>query len=192
MLDLEVLGMCVHELRVARGLALQALASATGVSVSMLSAIERAEKAPTVVVLSRVADGLGMTLGQLLALVESDRVVLRRAAEHEVIDELGGWRRTVLTPVIPGVNFEWIRATLPAHCNAGAFPAYAPGSHEFVSVETGTLHLTVGDSVYELQSGDTVYFPGDTGHAYSNHADTPCTYCVAALIMRPRIAGARR
>jgi transcriptional regulator with XRE-family HTH domain len=191
MFDVDALGARVHELRVARGLALQALSSATGVSVSMLSAIERADKAPTVVVLSRVADGLGLTLGQLLASVESDRVVVRRATEHEVIDEPGGWRRTVLTPVIPGVNFEWIRATLPARCKAGAFPAYAPGSHEFVSVEAGTLHLTVGDSVYELQSGDTLYFPGDTDHAYSNLADTTCTYCVAALIMRPRIAGAR-
>jgi XRE family transcriptional regulator, regulator of sulfur utilization len=190
MFDLQALGERVHELRVAHGLGLRALSSASGVSVSMLSAIERANKAPTVVVISRIADGLGLTLGQLLASVESDRVVLRRAAEHEVIDEPGGWQRTVLTPVIPGVNFEWIRTTLPARCNAGAFPAYAPGSHEFASVEAGTLHLTVEDNVHELHTGDTLYFPGDADHAYSNHADTACTYCVAALIMRPRIAAA--
>jgi quercetin dioxygenase-like cupin family protein len=40
--------------------------------------------------------------------------------------------------------------------------------------------------VYELQAGDTLYFPGDAAHAYANHADTTCTYRVAALIMRPR------
>jgi len=191
MLELDVLGARVHELRLSQGLGLQALASATGVSVSMLSAIERAEKAPTVLVLSRIADGLKLTLGGLLASVESDRVVLRRAAEHEVIDEPGGWRRVVLTPVIPGVNFEWIRTTLPARCDAGVFPAYAPGSHEFVSVEAGALHVTVADNVYELQAGDTLYFPGEA-HAYANHADTPCTYSVAALIMRPRTAAAPR
>ncbi len=173
-------------------LGLQALSGATGVSVSMLSAIERAEKVPTVVVLSRIADGLGLTMGQLLASVEADRVVVRRVAEHEAIDEPGGWHRTVLTPVVPGVNFEWIRTTLPARCDAGTFPAYAPGSHEFVSVEAGTLHVTVGDNVYELQTGDTIYFPGDMNHAYGNHADTACTYSVAALIMRPRIAAVPR
>jgi transcriptional regulator with XRE-family HTH domain len=191
MLELDALGVRVRELRAAQGLGLQALSSATGVSVSMLSAIERAEKAPTIVVLSRIADGLKVTLGGLLEPLESDRVVLRRAAEHEVIDEPGGWRRVVLTPVIPGVNFEWIRTTLPAHCDAGAFPAYAAGSHEFVSVETGTLHVTVAEKLYELQARDTLYFPGEA-HAYANHADTPCTYSVAALIMRPRTGGAPR
>lgn len=191
MLELDALGVRVRGLRVAQGLGLQALSSATGVSVSMLSAIERAEKAPTVVVLSRIADGLKVTLGGLLGPLESDRVVLRRADEHEVIDEPGGWRRVVLTPVIAGVNFEWIRTTLPARCDAGAFPAYAPGSHEFVSVETGTLHVTVAEKVYELRSGDTLYFPGEP-HAYANQADTPCNYSVAALIMRPRTAAAAR
>ncbi|MGA2164583.1 MAG: XRE family transcriptional regulator [Solirubrobacteraceae bacterium] len=191
MLELDALGVRVRELRVAQGLGLQALSSITGVSVSMLSAIERAEKAPTVVVLSRIADGLKVTLGGLLAPLESDRVVLRRAAEHEIIDEPGGWRRVVLSPVIPGVNFEWIRTRLPAHCDAGAFPAYAPGSHEFVSVETGTLHATIAEEVYELLAGDTLYFPSGT-HAYANHGDAPCTYAVAALIMRPRTASTPR
>jgi transcriptional regulator with XRE-family HTH domain len=187
MVDLKALGARLHELRVGQGLGLQALSKATGVSVSMLSAIERAEKAPTVVVLSRVADGLKLTLAALLASVEGDRALVRRAAEHEVIDEPGGWRRTVLTPVITGVNFEWVRTTLPAHCDAGAFPAYAPGSHEFVSVQAGTLTVTVGENTYELQPDDTLYFPSEP-HAYANHGETPCTYSVAALIMRPRAA----
>jgi hypothetical protein len=28
---------------------------------------------------------------------------------------------------VPGVNFEWIRSTLPPGCDAGEFPAYACG-----------------------------------------------------------------
>jgi len=86
------------------------------------------------------------------------------------------------------VNFEWIRTTLPAGCDAGTFPAYAPGSHEFVVVEHGTLHLGIGDAVYDLTAGDSVYFPADTRHAYANRTGEPCTYYVAALIMRPRTA----
>jgi transcriptional regulator with XRE-family HTH domain len=188
MIDEVVLGRHIHALRTERGLALTALAERTGVSVSMLSAVERGAKTPTVVVLARIADGLGLALTQLLAAVEPERVLLRRARDQEVIDEPGGWRRTVLTPVVPGVNFEWIRTTLPAHCDAGGFPAYAPGSHEFVAVSAGTLHLTVGDREYRLDAGDSIYFPADAAHGYANHADVPCVYDVAALIMRPRTA----
>ncbi|MCR6483720.1 XRE family transcriptional regulator [Amycolatopsis sp. OK19-0408] len=189
MLDPVLLGRRLHDLRADRGLALTALAKEAGVSVSMLSAIERGEKTPTVVVLSRIADGLGLSLSRLLADLETDRVIVRRAAEQDHVAEPGGWHRTVLTPVVPGVNFEWIRTTLPPRCDAGTFPAYAPGSHEFVAVEAGTLHLGVGAAEYVLGAGDSVYFPADAPHSYANRGADPCVYHVAALIMRPRKTG---
>ncbi|MEV6624278.1 XRE family transcriptional regulator [Amycolatopsis sp. NPDC051106] len=186
MIDPANLGRRLHALRTDRGLALSALAREAGVSVSMLSAIERGEKTPTVVVLSRIADGLGLSLSRLLAGLEIDPVVVRRAAEQDHVAEPGGWHRTVLTPVVPGVNFEWIRTTLPPRCDAGEFPAYAPGSHEFVAVESGTLSLGVGSAEYVLQAGDSVYFPADAPHSYANRGDEPCEYHVAALVMRSR------
>jgi len=151
----------------------------------MLSAVERGEKVPTVVVLDRIADGLNLRLSQLVSELETDRVVLRRASQQETVDE-GGWRRTILTPVVPGVNFEWIRTTLPPLADAGDFPAYAPGSHEFVVVTAGVLHLGVGGREYVLDAGDSLYFPADSIHSYANRGDVTCEYFVAALIMRPR------
>jgi transcriptional regulator with XRE-family HTH domain len=191
MIDPVMLGRRLRELRGGRGLALSALAKEAGVSVSMLSAIERGEKTPTVVVLSRIADGLGLSLSRLLADLETDRVIVRRAAEQDHVAERGddGVHRTVLTPVVPGVNFEWIRTTLPPRCDAGTFPAYAQGSHEFVAVESGALCLGVGDTRYVLTAGDSVYFPADTPHSYANRGEDPCVYHVAALIMRPRKTG---
>ncbi|GAB2582271.1 XRE family transcriptional regulator [Streptomyces capparidis] len=192
MLDLAELGRRVQGLRLDRGLTLQALADAASVSVSMLSSVERGQKAPTVVVLARVADGLGVPLAELVASAEDRRVVVRRAAEQDVVDEPGGWRRAILTPVVPGVNFEWIRSTLPPGCDAGRFPAYAPGSHEFVVVHSGELRLTVGDTSLELAAGDSVYFAADVPHGYANPGTAACTYYVAALIMRPRGPSSRR
>ena len=84
------------------------------------------------------------------------------------------------------MNFEWIRSTLPPGCDAGQFPAYAAGSHEYVAVESGTLRLTVGDQVFDLRAGDSLYFAADVSHGYANSTTEPCTYHVAALIMRPR------
>ncbi|MEU5613045.1 XRE family transcriptional regulator [Streptomyces sparsogenes] len=191
MLDLVTLGARVQGLRHARGLTLQRLAHAAEVSVSMLSSVERGQKAPTVLVLARIADGLGVPLADLVAEPEDGRVVVRRAADQDTVEEPGGWRRTVLTPVVPGVNFEWIRTTLPPGCDAGTFPAYAPGSHEFVVVESGTLRLTLGGRTVELGAGDSAYFAADVGHGYANPGREPCAYHVAALIMRPRAAQPR-
>ncbi len=37
-----------------------------------------------------------------------------------------------------------------------------------------------------LHAGDSAYFAADVVHGYANPGRTPCTYHVAALIMRPR------
>jgi transcriptional regulator with XRE-family HTH domain len=191
LVNLEALGRHIQELRHDRAMTLQQLADAADVSVSMLSSVERGHKAPTVVVLSRIAEGLGVPLAELVAQPEDRRVIVRRAADQEHIDEPGEWRRTILTPVVPGVNFEWIRTTLPPGCDAGRFPAYAPGSHEYVAVESGTLRLTLGERVLDLDAGDSVYFAADVEHGYANPGADSCTYHVAALIMRPRRAQPR-
>ena len=185
-MDLVALGRRIQELRLDRILTLQALAEAASVSVSMLSSVERGQKAPTIVVLARIAAGLGVPLAELVASVADERVLVRRAADQDIVDEPGGWQRVILTPVVPGVNFEWIRSTLPPGCDAGQYAAYAPGSHEFVVVQSGILRLTIGDTPVELAAGDSAYFAADVTHRYANTGATACTYYVAALIMRPR------
>lgn len=186
MLDVRELGRRIQRLRQERTLTLHELAGAADVSVSMLSSVERGRKAPTIVVLARIAYGLAVPLTDLVAPPDEDRLVVRRAGDQDVVDEPGGWRRTILSPVVPGVNFEWIRTTLPPGCDAGQFPAYAPGSHEFVAVESGTLRLTVDGQPVDLGAGDSAYFAGDVPHGYANPGAAPADYHVAALIMRSR------
>jgi XRE family transcriptional regulator, regulator of sulfur utilization len=190
-MDLSRLGKRIQDLRGGRGMTLQDLAHASSVSVSMLSAVERGQKAATVTVLDRIASGLGISLAALIASAAGNGLIVRRAAEQDVIDEPGGWQRTILTPVVAGVNFEWIRTVLPAGCDAGWYPAYAPGSHEFVVVESGILRLRLDDRQIDLGAGDSVYFAADARHGYANPGSGPCTYHVAAIIMRPRRPGTR-
>jgi XRE family transcriptional regulator, regulator of sulfur utilization len=189
-MDLAHLGKRIQDLRAERGMTLQDLAGASSVSVSMLSAVERGQKAATVTVLDRIASGLGMSLGALIAVAADSGVIVRRAAEQDVIDEPGGWQRTILTPVVAGVNFEWIRTVLPAGCDAGWYPAYAPGSHEFVVVDRGILRLRLDGREIDLAAGDSVYFAADARHGYANPGAGLCVYHVAAIIMRPRRRGA--
>jgi len=186
MFDLAGLARRVHRLRDERGLTLAALADRCAVSVSMLSAVERAEKAPTVVVLARIADGLGVSLVALLEDDDERRLVVRRRVEQDRSTHPGGWEKAVVSPVVAGVGFELIRVVLPTGCDAGEFPSYARGSHEYVVVEDGVLRLTVDGRVVDLEAGDSAYFEADQVHGFANGGDEPCAYYVAALIMRSR------
>jgi XRE family transcriptional regulator, regulator of sulfur utilization len=169
-------------------MSLVALARAAAVSASMLSAVERGEKAPTVMVLSRIADGLDLPLSVLLGLAEPSTATLLRASDQPVIIEPEGWRRTILTPMITGVSFEWIEVELPAGVAPAAYDAYAPGSHEFVHVLSGELLVDLEHESFRLGDGDTLHFRADTVHRYRNESKEPCVYAVAAIIARARHA----
>src|SRR5580698_6264851 len=74
-----MVGRKLHGLRLQRELTLEQLARLSGVSRAMLWQIEQARSAPTITVLARVAEALGMPVGAFLdAAVPAVAVVLRR------------------------------------------------------------------------------------------------------------------
>jgi transcriptional regulator with XRE-family HTH domain len=186
-LDLAALGRRIRDERGRRRLSLSELAARAGVSRSMLSAVERGGKAPTVLVLDRIATGLDTSIARLLGDEREGRVVLLRHAQQEVARDRGGWERRILSPVLPGVEFELMRTTIGPGVNAGVFSPHAPGSREYLAVERGTLRLTIDGTVHTLHAGDSIYYAGDCLHGFANPARQPCVYYLAM-----DVAGDRR
>jgi transcriptional regulator with XRE-family HTH domain len=167
-LQLAELGEHIRDERARRNLSLEALARKARVSRSMLSAVERGEKAPSVLILDQIATGLGTSIARLLASEREGRVVVIRAAEQDRAVDPSGWERRILSPVLPKVEFEFMRTTLFPGVNAGAFLPHNPGSREYVAVERGTLRLTIDGEVYLLKKGDSIYYAGDCIHEFEN------------------------
>jgi XRE family transcriptional regulator, regulator of sulfur utilization len=146
----------------------------------MLSAVERGLKAPTVLVLDRIATGLDTSLARLLGTEARSRLILMRRRDQKVARDPSGWERRILSPVLPGVEFEFMRTTLQPTVNAGVFFPHAPGSREYVAIESGTLLLTINGTPHTLNAGDSMYYDGDCLHGFANpRADGPCVYYLA-------------
>ena len=169
----------MYELRRQRSLSLEDLQERSGVSRSMISAIERGAKAATVLVLDRIATALGTSLARLLASERSLRIVFLPSDRQSVARDPSGWERRILSPVLPDVEFEFMRTTLEPGVDAGVFLPHAAGSREYVAVEQGTLRLTLDGDEYVLNAGDSIYYDGDCLHAFANPSQTPCVYHLA-------------
>ncbi|TDN75433.1 XRE family transcriptional regulator [Pseudonocardia autotrophica] len=169
------LGRRVREGRQRRGLTLQGLADAAGVSRSMLSEIERGAKMPTVLVLDRVAGALGSSVAQLLDGHRSESAVVIRADDQRVEVE-DGWTWRLLSPALPDRSTQVVRVVAPPNCDGPEFPAHAAGSREWLALEHGRLRITVGSEVVELEAGDAVSFVGDLVHRISNPGDDEAMY----------------
>ncbi|WP_238017009.1 XRE family transcriptional regulator [Dactylosporangium sp. AC04546] len=178
-MDVEALGERVRAERKRRGLTLDALAGASGVSRSMLSEIERGGRTPTVLVLDRIATGLGTSIARLLQDERPAGTTVLRHHEQEVARDPAGWERRVLSPVLPGVEFEFMRTTLGPHVDAGVFLPHGAGSLEYIGIERGTLRLTLDEEPLELHAGDSAAYAGDRHHAFANPGSEPCVYYLA-------------
>jgi transcriptional regulator with XRE-family HTH domain len=181
-LDIVRLGHQIKQLRQQQGLSLEQLADRSDVSRSMLSAMERGEKAPTIVVLHRVANGLGLTMTRLLDVEREGAVVVTRRDEQVVVRDPAGWERRNLAPATAGSDFEFMRTSIPAGVDAGNYPPHPAGSREFVAVESGSLRLTIGSSVVDLDAGDSVAYDADVQHAFANPSEVDCVYYLAVTV----------
>ena len=183
-LPLTALGERIRLERVGRRLSLEQVAARAGVSRSMLSAVERGAKVPTVLVLDRIATALDSSIARLLGEERSARVILLRKEKQDLARDPSGWERRILSPVLPGVEFEFMRTTIPGGVNAGAFSAHGPGTREYVAIEKGTLLLTIDGVAYTLSAGDSIYYDGNCVHAFANPGSETCVYYLAMDVTR--------
>lgn len=173
------LGARIRTERRARGLAVERLAELSGVSRSMVSEVERGVKTPSVLVLDRLATALGTSISRLLDDPGDEEVVVLSHDRQRVVRDPAGWERRILSPVLPGVEFEFMRTTLGPGVDAGEFAPHPMGWHEYVAVETGQLRLTVDGAPHTLDAGDSVYYPGDRRHAFANEGAADCVFYLA-------------
>jgi transcriptional regulator with XRE-family HTH domain len=178
-LSMVELGQRVRSERISRGYSLDLLAERSGVSRSMLSAVERGAKAPTVLVLDRIAAGLDLSIERLVEPARGARVIVLRSAEQEVVRDPSGWERRIVSPRLPASELELLRMTIHPGVHAGQFAPHTPGAREYVVVERGSLLLTLDGTPHLLHAGDSVHYDADCDHGFANPADTPCVYYLA-------------
>jgi transcriptional regulator with XRE-family HTH domain len=171
------LGERVRALRRERGWTLELLAEHSGVSRAMISKLERGEKNPTLVVAARVAEGLGVSLSQLVGIEERrDVVVVPRERRVVMRDPETGFERQLLSPSVGGRGLEFIRNVVPEGSTSGEFPPHRRGVEEYLVVEKGRLRAVLGGEEHVLDEGDAAYFEADVAHRFDNAGKGECSY----------------
>jgi transcriptional regulator with XRE-family HTH domain len=171
------LGERVRALRRERGWTLELLAERSGVSRAMISKLERGEKNPTLVVAAKIAEGLGVSLSQLVGVEEKRAVVVvPRERRMTMRDPETGFERQLLSPSFGGRGVEFIRNVVPEGSTSGEFPPHRRGVEEYVVVERGRLRAVLGGEEYFLDEGDAAYFEADVAHRFDNAGEGECSY----------------
>ena len=163
-------GATLQRLRLARGLTLEDLSRIAGVSKSMLSQIEREKANPTIAITWRLANALGVAIGELLATETRVTETIRVLDAHETPTLPGthaGYTLRILGPMDLAGKYEWYELTL-APGGELASQAHDPGTSEHLTILNGTIEIEVGADRRKLKTGGTARYPADQNHVLRN------------------------
>ncbi|HYU14660.1 MAG TPA: XRE family transcriptional regulator [Candidatus Acidoferrum sp.] len=182
----ERIARAVRSLRAERGLSLDALATRSGVSRSMISLIERGESSATAVVLDKLATGLSVPLARLFDASPrpAEPAPLSRRADQPLWrDPESGYVRRNVSPAGHPSPIQIVEVSFPP----GARVAYETGArdvkmHQQVWVIDGTIQIGVGDEPpATLQRGDCLAMRLEQPIVFHNPGRRPARYMVVIV-----------
>jgi transcriptional regulator with XRE-family HTH domain len=172
------IGMALQALRQQQRLSLDELSRRAGVSKSMLSQIERNLANPTVAVLWRLANALGVNLTDFLGGATERAVGGITVVQPHAIPSLKSpdtrCDLRILGPIDLAGRFEWYELTIQAGGVLASEPHEA-GTQEHLSVLSGAMMVRAGADEKKLRHGETARYAADVAHAISNGGKTTAT-----------------
>ncbi|QCL92416.1 helix-turn-helix domain-containing protein [Agrobacterium sp. LC34] len=173
-----------HEVRAYRkklGITVTDLASATGVSVGMLSKIENGNISPSLTTLQTLSKALGVPITAFFRGFEEPRsATFVKAGQGVNIDRRGtraGHQYSLLGHIdnnTSGVTVEPYLITLTK--DSDVFPTFQHEGMEFLYMLEGEVVYRHGEQLFTMQAGDSLFFDADAPHGPEELVKLPARY----------------
>lgn len=168
----------IKELRSARSMTLDQLASASGISKSMLSQIERNKTNPTVGTLWNLTQALGIEIADLLgsnSAPASEKSIISTMKAHQTPEIQSADGKCVLRILGPHdlvSHMEWYEVDFEKGGVLDSEP-HAAGTTEHITVLDGAVTISTNCETDILHKGDTARYAADVHHYIKNHTEVP-------------------
>ena len=167
--DTPKVGARVRSLRRERGLTIEQLAAATGLTKGFISQLERDRTAPSLSSIARICDALGVRLSHIFEREPAPALVRRH--ERVPVDTAFSTENHLLSSR-DEERFQAIESEVAPGAGAGDELNSLPGEMEFVYVLEGTLEIQVAEETHVLEQGDALTYPLSKPHTWRNASDT--------------------
>ena len=155
--------------RHSQGLTLEELSKMASVSKAMLSQIEQDKVNPTVAIIIKIADALGVGIGTLIDMPTEKNIlrVIPESDKHYTFRADNFCTIRTLSPLSLEKTIEFYRITIEAHGELSSEPHFA-GTEECLYVAKGKLSITSGQESTVVSKGDSIHFRADVPHTLKN------------------------
>ncbi len=171
---ISVIGQMIKELRSQRGLTLEEVAERSNCTPGFLSQLERNKAAPSVTTLYSIAEALGAKVTDFFPdLINPTRVIRHDQRESFHFEGSNTTYAQLSTKFAHGSLSIFLMTIKPEKQSLPTDEFRAHIGEEFCYILEGVLHIGVGDQVYDLHAGDSIYFRSTARHRFENRSNQP-------------------
>ncbi len=184
--DPAIIGERIRRLRLRHHVSVRAFAVQTGFSPSFISQLENGQVSPSLGSLQKIADALGVTLGEFFAATAADdeNLIVRPGDRRRMDSTWTDAHIEALGAMAPSRKLEAVLVVFGSGGRSGKH-AHSHSHEEFAFVVKGQVTLTLGDERSELVPGDAVTLPALAPRLWENRTDQ----VVEVLLVSPRARG---
>ena len=164
----------LSRMRKERELSLDQLSKLSDVSKSMLSQIEKGQKAPTITTLWKIATGLNVSLSSLIEDNKPAVQLITCENSKPIIDQDGKYKIFSYLPFDSNSKFEIFKLDIEPNCIHKSTP-HTKGVKEYLLISTGVVKMEIQNTTYTISSGQALAFSGDLHHTCINDSDDLAT-----------------
>ena len=177
----KVIGERVRHERQARQWTLDQLAEVSDVSRRMLINIEQGVANPSIGILLKLSDALGVGLAALVEQSGPTAFKVTPCGSGPVLwtSPAGGRAVMVASTAPPDVVELWDWSLGPG--DRYGSDAHVAGTRELLHVLDGEVVVQLGEQVLTLRQGDALSFHGDVPHAYANPGESPARFSLSVF-----------
>ncbi|HXY40204.1 MAG TPA: cupin domain-containing protein [Vicinamibacteria bacterium] len=169
-IDPHVIGEHVRLLRLKRHVSVRAFAAQTGFSPSFISQLENGQVSPSLGSLNKIAEALGVTLGEFFAAAATgEEALIVHPDDRRRLDST--WTDAhieALGSMAVSRRLEPVLVRFGPGGKSGKHP-HSQSREEFAFVVSGRVMLRLADDDSELCAGDSVTLPAHSPHRWENH-----------------------
>ena len=179
----------LKDIRKEKNITLQELAEVAGVTKGMLSQVENNRTIPSLTVFLNIVKSLNVDINDFFQdfnTKQGSKVIFKKKNQYQPFEKenaVGFHYQRIMSSTINEYHVDFVLLTLMPYAER---PLVQTDAFEFKYILKGKVAYTIGNEVYEMETGDSIFFDATEPHTPKNLCDTEAQLLVAYIFNTPK------
>ncbi len=179
----------LKDIRKEKNITLQELAEAAGVTKGMLSQVENNRTIPSLTVFLNIIKSLHVDINDFFTdfnTRQGSKVIFKKAAQYHPFEKentVGFHYQRIMSSIINEYHVDFVLLTIMPDAQRAPVQTDA---FEFKYILKGKVEYTIGEEVFEMEEGDSIFFDATEPHNPKNLTNKEAQLLVLYIFNTPK------